>query len=29
MGLAIDVNNQDELTESRVEAWVEQIKSEI
>lgn len=29
MGLAIDVNNQDDQTEGRVEAWTDQIKSEI
>lgn len=29
MGLAIDVNNQDGLTDERVEAWVAKVKSEI
>lgn len=29
MGLAIDINNQDDLTVSRVEKWVEQLKNEI
>ena len=26
LGLAIDYDNQDDLTEERIEAWVEQIK---
>lgn len=29
MGLAIDVNNQDNLTASRIEKWIEQLKKEI
>lgn len=29
MGLAIDVNNQDDLTTSRIEKWVEQLKNEM
>ncbi|MCS5422346.1 MULTISPECIES: flavodoxin [Psychrilyobacter] len=29
MGLAIDVNNQDDMTSSRIENWVEQLKKEM
>ena len=29
IGLALDVNNQDEMTSSRVENWVEQLKKEM
>lgn len=29
VGLAIDVNNQDNLTSSRIDEWIEQLKKEI
>ncbi len=29
LGLAIDVNNQDDLTDSRIESWLDKIKNEI
>ncbi|UUV17610.1 flavodoxin [Fusobacteria bacterium ZRK30] len=29
IGLALDINNQDDLTSSRIEEWVDQLKKEI
>ena len=29
VGLALDADNQSELTESRIKAWVEQIKPDL
>lgn len=29
IGLALDINNQDDLTSSRIEGWIDQLKKEI